>query len=63
MSEYPQGGDSAMIEAGCRMLGITLDPAWMEAIIFNVRVIARQSEALLDPAVADGVEPAPVFRA
>ncbi len=63
MSEHQQGGEAATIEAGCHMLGIPLDPAWMEAIIFNLRVIARQSQALLDPAIADAIEPAPVFRA
>ena len=63
MSGHEASDELAMVQAGCRHLGITLDPAWHDAILLNVRLIARQSSVLLDPALADAVEPAPIFRA
>lgn len=53
----------AMIEAGCRILGIELEPAWLDTIGFNVRVIEAQAGLLLTPPIPDHAEPGPVFTA
>lgn len=57
------GDEAAMIRAGCRTLGILLDPTWHEAIVANVRAIARQADMLLDPPLPDTIDQAPVFAA
>lgn len=55
--------EAATIRAGCRALGIPLDPAWHDAVAFNVRTIASQAELLLEPPLPDALDPAPVFAA
>ena len=55
--------DATVIRAGCRALGIPLDPAWLDAVAFNVRTIASQAALLIDPPLPDAIDPAPVFAA
>ena len=54
--------EAAWIETGCAMVGIPLDPAWMETIAFNVRVLAASVAFLNTPPIPDMADPAPVFR-
>jgi hypothetical protein len=54
---------AAFIDAGCALLGLTLDPAWRPGIEANLRVILSQSAILLDDPLPDAAEPAPVFTA
>ncbi len=64
MAEPTNPADAAaMIRAGCRALGIPLDPAWHDAVAFNVCAIASQAVLLLDPLLPDAIDPAPVFTA
>ena len=50
-----------MIDAGCALLGVPLDPAWRDGVAFHLRTILGQAATLGDP--GDGQDPAPVFRA
>jgi allophanate hydrolase len=58
----PWEGES-YVDAGCALIGIPLDAAWRDGVIANLRVILGQGATLLDPALPDEVDPAPVFRA
>jgi allophanate hydrolase len=58
----PWEGDS-FVDAGCTLMGISLDPAWRDGVTTNLRMILGQGATLLDPALPDEVDPAPVFRA
>ena len=51
----------AMIDAGCALLGLPVDPAWREGVAFHLRTLLAQAATLGDP--GDGMDPAPVFRA
>ena len=53
----------AYVEAGCALLGLQLDPAWRSGVVDNLRVLMAQGATLLDPALPDEADPAPVFRA
>jgi hypothetical protein len=44
-------------------LGISLDPAWHEAIAFNLRLILLHAKLVDEFALADDIEPASVFYA
>ena len=53
----------AFVDAGCALIGVTLDPAWRAGVVGNLRMILSQGGLLLDPPVPDTVDPAPVFAA
>ena len=57
------GPAQAYVEAGCALLGLHLDPAWRSGVVDNLRVLLTQGATLLDPALPDEADPAPVFRA
>jgi allophanate hydrolase len=58
----PWEGES-YVDAGCALMGIPLDAAWRDGVITNLRMILGQGETLLDPALPDEIDLAPVFRA
>ncbi len=45
------------------LLGITIDPAWLPEIRFNLELMLRLSESVLSFELPDEAEPAPVFSA
>jgi hypothetical protein len=53
----------ALVTAGARALGLTLDPAWHGSIAFNLRLILRHAALVDGFALPDYAEPAPVFHA
>jgi hypothetical protein len=53
----------ALVEAAAQALGIPLNPAWHEAIAFNLRLILRHAKLVDEFPLPDYIEPAPVFYA
>ena len=51
----------AFVDAGCALLGLTLDPAWRPGVVANLRIILAQGALLLDDPLPDAAEPAPVY--
>lgn len=45
------------------LLGLPLDPRWMDSITANLRVLAKAAELVSDFPLADEVEAAPSFEA
>jgi hypothetical protein len=52
-----------LVKANAMALGLTLDPAWHEAIAFNLRLIMRHAAMVEGFALPDDAEPAPIFHA
>ncbi len=61
MTQSSDGPHAAFIESGCSLLGIPLDPAWQEAVAFNLRTILGQAATLLAEPIPDETDPAPEF--
>jgi hypothetical protein len=59
----PADAIDALVAANARALGLTLDPAWHEAVAFNLRLILRHAALVDEFALPDDAEPAPVFHA
>jgi hypothetical protein len=53
----------AMIQAGCSLLGIKPDPAWLPSIRQNLEVSLRLGAVVEAFPLPDETDPAPVFRA
>jgi hypothetical protein len=52
-----------LVVTSAQALGISLDPAWHEAIAFNLRLILLHAKLVDEFALADDIEPASVFYA
>jgi hypothetical protein len=52
-----------LVKANVTALGLTLDPAWHEAVAFNLRLIMRHAALVDEFALPDDTEPAQVFHA
>jgi Protein of unknown function (DUF4089) len=61
----PAAGDwaAALVAANAQALGLPLDPAWHDGVVFNLRLILRQAALVDGFALPDDTEPAPVFHA
>ncbi len=53
----------ALIDAGTALLGITVDPAWRDAIRTNLAVTLSLAATVDAFPLPDDADPAPVFRA
>lgn len=58
-----EDGEAALLAAGMRALDLPLDPAWRAGVAFNLRLILQLAARVDEFALADDVEPAPVFHA
>ena len=65
MTELPPPlGDEdadAIIDAMAPLLGLTIDPAWREAVATNLKVVANAARLVLEFPLEDELEPTPVF--
>jgi hypothetical protein len=52
-----------LVTTNAQALGISLDPAWHEAITFNLRLIMLHAKVVDEFVLADEIEPASVFYA
>jgi hypothetical protein len=52
-----------LVTTNAQALGISLDPAWHEAIAFNLRLILLHAKVIDEFPLADDIEPASVFHA
>jgi hypothetical protein len=59
----PDNNLDPLIAASAQALGLPVDPAWHEAIRFNLDVTFRLAALVSDLPLLDDAEPAPVFRA
>jgi hypothetical protein len=59
----PADATGALVAASGQALGLPLDPAWLEAVAFNLRLILRHAALVDEFPLPDEAEPAPVFRA
>jgi hypothetical protein len=59
----PADAIDVLVKANATALGLTLDPAWHEAIAFNLRLIMRHAALVEGFALPDDAEPAPIFHA
>ncbi len=53
----------AYMDAAGPLLGLTLDPAWRDAIRANLAVTWRMGQMVLDFPLPDDADPAPIFQA
>ena len=53
----------ALVAAGARALGLTLDPGWEAGVKFNLQLILRHAALVEEFALPDDTEPAPIFHA
>jgi hypothetical protein len=60
---HPADAIDVLVEVNATALGLTLDPAWHEAIAFNLRLIMRHAALVDGFALPDDAEPAPIFHA
>ena len=51
------------IEAGAKMLELTIEPAWMPSVLANLEVSLRLAKLVDDFPLPDDYEPASIFRA
>jgi hypothetical protein len=54
---------AALVAAGAQALGLTIDPAWRDSVVFNLRLILRHAALVDEFALPEDAEPAPVFHA
>jgi 1-carboxybiuret hydrolase subunit AtzG-like len=59
----PADAIDVLVKANATALGLTLDPAWHEAIAFNLRLIMRHAALVEGFALPDDAEPAAMFHA
>ena len=52
-----------MVEAGTKLLGIPMDPAWKPEVKVQLEVILRHARIVADLPLPEDIEPAPVFKA
>jgi hypothetical protein len=52
-----------VVDAMLPMLRLHIDPAWRAEIIANIKVNARMAQPVLEFALEDGLDAAPVFKA
>ena len=53
--------DDADLIAAAAVLGITLDPAWHDAVRFHLELSQRAADLVAEFPLPDEAEPAPVF--
>lgn len=53
----------AYMDASAAVLGLSIDPAWRDAVRANLAVTFRMGGMVLDFPLHDEAEPAPVFEA
>ena len=58
----PEALDS-LVAASALALGLRIDPAWNDRIVFNLRLIMNHAALIDEFPLPDDIEPAPVFRA
>jgi hypothetical protein len=63
MTDTEDAALDAFIEAGARMMGLPLDPAWMPAIRANLKVTLAHGATAGSFPLPDEAEQAPVFKA
>lgn len=51
------------IEAGAKMLGLTIEPAWLPAVLANLEVSLRLAKLVDEFPLPDEHEPASIFKA
>jgi hypothetical protein len=56
-------GAEAIIDAMAPLLGLSIEPAWRDAVAANLKVVANSARLVLEFPLEDELEPAPVFRA
>ena len=59
----PPFDPEAYAAAAAALLGLRLDPAWVEAVSANLRVLAAAAELVADFPLPDEAEAAPRFAA
>lgn len=52
-----------LIAAGAQALGLTIDPAWRDAVGFHLRLVLDHAARVDEFPLPDDAEPAPVFHA
>ena len=63
MTDIDDATLDAIIEAGAKAMGISLDPAWIPTIRANLRVTLAHGATVGSFALPDEAESAPVFEA
>lgn len=63
MDEPDDEALTAFIEAGAKLLGLPLDPAWEPSLRGHMRVTLRHAALVEAFELPDEAEPAPLFRA
>jgi hypothetical protein len=58
-----QDWEDALVAASARALGLTIDPAWLAGVKFNLQLIFRHAALVDEFVLPDDAEPAPVFHA
>ncbi len=53
----------ALMAAAAQALGLTVEPAWRDAVKFHLRLVLDHAARVDDFPLSDDAEPAPVFHA
>jgi Protein of unknown function (DUF4089) len=53
----------ALVTAGARALGLTIDPAWQASVKFNLQLVFKHAALVEGFGLPDEAEPAPIFYA
>lgn len=51
------------LDAGATQLGITVAPEWRETVLLHLRITSDMAQRIMDFALPDDADAAPVFRA
>jgi hypothetical protein len=58
-----EAGLDVLIDAGTAVVGITVKPEWRQAIRMHLAISLGHAATVLEAALSDHLDPAPVFRA
>ncbi len=63
MAETREEALAACLDGGAALHELTVEAAWREAVLANMRVLAQAARLVMDHPLGDHAEAAPVFTA
>jgi hypothetical protein len=61
MADHPLDAE-AYVDAAAALIGLPIDPAYRPGVVVNLERIAQMAALIMEFALPDEAEPAPVFR-
>ncbi len=63
MMDEPDTALETYVDGAATILGLAIEPEWRDAVLANMRAIARSARFVMAAPLGDHNEAAPVFRA